>query len=105
MATTGGVGFGIVGAGSIAGTHAVALRAMEGGHLTCVYSRSGSERARALAQTHAVQLHRDVEAFLRHPGLDAVIIATPSGSHLEPAIAAASAHKHVLCEKPLEVSL
>ncbi|MEO0415106.1 MAG: Gfo/Idh/MocA family oxidoreductase, partial [Verrucomicrobiota bacterium] len=38
------------------------------------------------------------------PELEIVTIATPSGAHLEPAIAAAQAKKHVVCEKPLEVT-
>jgi len=37
--------------------------------------------------------------------IDILAIATPSGFHAEPAIAAAEAHKHVICEKPLEVTL
>ena len=32
-------------------------------------------------------------------------IATPSGAHLEPAMEAAKAGKHIICEKPLEVTL
>ena len=34
-----------------------------------------------------------------------VVIATPSGAHLEPVAAAAKAGKHVICEKPLEITL
>jgi predicted dehydrogenase len=91
--------------GSIAETHATAVTAMDGGHLECLYSRSAGERARALANAHGVALYTDLGAFLRHSGLDAVMIATPSGAHLEPALAAAGAGKHILCEKPLEVTL
>jgi predicted dehydrogenase len=36
--------------------------------------------------------------------VDAVIITTPSGVHLEPALIAASARKHVVVEKPLEIT-
>src|SRR5204862_2632488 len=38
------------------------------------------------------------------PGGDAVSITTPSGAHLEPAITAAAAGKHVVVEKPLEIT-
>ena len=37
--------------------------------------------------------------------IDIVTIATPSGFHMEPTIAAAQAGKHVICEKPLEITL
>jgi UDP-N-acetyl-2-amino-2-deoxyglucuronate dehydrogenase len=105
MAQSGGLGFGVVGIGSIADTHARAIRAMDGGHLACIYSRRGGERADALAREHGVRSHTDYAEFLRHPGLDAVVIATPSGAHMEPAVAAAEAGKHVVSEKPLEVTL
>ena len=42
---------------------------------------------------------------MAHPGLDIVAIATPSGAHLEPCVQAAKAGKHIICEKPLEVTL
>jgi len=42
---------------------------------------------------------------LARDDIDAVTIATPTGAHMEPTIAAAQAAKHVLCEKPLEINL
>jgi predicted dehydrogenase len=42
---------------------------------------------------------------LKAPGLEVVCIATPSGAHLEPALLAAKQKKHILCEKPLEITL
>ncbi len=43
--------------------------------------------------------------MLDDPRVDVVTICTPSGAHLEPAVAAASAGKHVIVEKPLEITL
>jgi predicted dehydrogenase len=43
--------------------------------------------------------------MLAHPGLDVVCVCTPSGAHLEPAVSAAKAGKHVVVEKPLEITL
>jgi predicted dehydrogenase len=37
--------------------------------------------------------------------IDIIAIATPSGAHMDPAIEAARYGKHVICEKPLEISL
>jgi UDP-N-acetyl-2-amino-2-deoxyglucuronate dehydrogenase len=43
--------------------------------------------------------------LLADPAVDAVVIGTPSGAHMEPAVAAAEAGKHVVVEKPLEITL
>ena len=51
-----------------------------------------------------VPVFTDVLTAVRSPGVDAVIITTPSGAHLEPALQAAAAGKHVVVEKPLEVT-
>lgn len=99
-------GFGIVGLGTIADLHAEAIQAMSNGHLVAAFSYSGSAKAHDLAAQYRVQLYvGDWDAFLRHPGLDIITIATPSGMHLEAASAAAQAGVHVLCEKPLDVTL
>jgi predicted dehydrogenase len=106
MARFRGLGFGIVGTGVIAEFHAQAMRDMRGGRLVGLFSRQGGDKAQALAQQYDVPLYvGDYAAFLAHPGLAVVTIATPSGAHLEPTVAAAQAGKHVICEKPLEVTL
>lgn len=98
-------GFGIVGLGNIAELHAEAIQAMPNGHLLCAFSHSGSAKAHEIAAQYGVQLYvGDWDAFTRHPGLDIVTIATPSGAHLE-AVTAAARAVHVLCEKPLDVTL
>ena len=51
------------------------------------------------------RVYGDLDALLRHPGLDVVCVCTPSGAHRDPAVAAARAGKHVIVEKPLEVTL
>ena len=106
MASSRSFGFGIVGLGVIADFHARAIQDMRGGHLACLFSNSGGNNAKALARRCGVELYAgDYDAFLQHPDLDVVVIATPSGVHLEPVVAAAKAGKHVVCEKPLEITL
>ena len=106
MSMTSGRGFGIVGLGNIADFHAKAIQAMEGGRLLCAFSRSGGERAEKFAKEFGVDVViGDYDKFLRTPGLEVVTIATPSGAHLEPSMAAAAAKKHILSEKPLEITL
>ena len=104
MAKKGGYGFGIVGCGMIADFHARAIEGMKGGHLACVFSRSKANADR-VAKAFDCASYQNYKTFLAHPGLDIVAIATPSGAHLEPCVQAAKAGKHIICEKPLEVTL
>jgi predicted dehydrogenase len=104
MAKKGRYGFGIVGCGMVSDFHAKAIAAMKGGHLACVFSRN-RKNADRVADAYGCSSYSDYAQFLSHPGLDIVTIATPSGAHLEPAQKAARAGKHVLCEKPLEITL
>ena len=48
-----------------------------------------------------VKSYTDFRKLLAHPGLDAVVIATPDHWHAMPCILAARAGKHIYCEKPL----
>ena len=95
--------FGIIGSGMIAKFHAKAIEAMAGSELHSVYSRN-PKSAQAIADEFGCQASSDLDAFLADPELEIVTIATPSGAHLEPAVTAAKAGKHVICEKPLEVT-
>src|SRR3974390_731690 len=47
----------------------------------------------------------DLADVLGRKDVDVVIVTTPSGAHLEPAVASALAKKHVVVEKPLEITL
>ena len=91
--------FGIIGTGTIGRFHAQAIRAMDGGTLHSVYNHRAASGAE-----FGVASFTDLAAFLADPGLEIVTIATPSGAHFEPALAALQAGKHVICEKPLEIT-
>ena len=96
------LGFGFIGAGAIAHFHARAVAAANGGRLIGVASRRRST-AGAFAKEHGMDFATDdVQALLARPGLDAVCITTPSAMHLEPALAAIRARKHLMIEKPLD---
>jgi predicted dehydrogenase len=97
-------GFGIIGTGMIAEFHAWAITSIERARLVSVYSRS-EDRARAFAAKVGGKPCWDLDAFFSDRELDVVTICTPSGFHLEPTVAAAKYGKHVICEKPLEVTL
>ncbi|CAA6678558.1 MULTISPECIES: Gfo/Idh/MocA family protein [unclassified Lentimonas] len=95
--------FGIIGAGMIGGFHAQAIAAMQGGTLGGVADRA-SERATAFAVQYSTKAYDSVDAMLADPEIEVVTIGTPSGAHFDPAMAAIEAGKHVIIEKPLEVT-
>lgn len=98
------LGFGIVGCGMIAGFHAKAIKELEGARFVACQSLI-TEAADAFAEEHGGKSYEKLEDMLADPEIDVVTICTPSGAHMEPAIAAANAKKHVIVEKPLEVTV
>ena len=61
-------------------------------------------RAR-MQQAHGVAAYSTLQDLLAHPGLDAVIVATPTPLHAAQVLQVAAAGKHVLVEKPMAVAL
>jgi len=95
--------FALVGSGAIAPTHAQVLSRIETAELAAVYSRSCA-KGRALAEQFGSRFFANYQELLES-SIDAVAICTPSGVHADFAVQAARAGKHVLIEKPLEISL
>ncbi|MGH7137490.1 MAG: Gfo/Idh/MocA family protein [Pirellulales bacterium] len=98
------VGFGIVGCGMIARFHARAIAEVRGAKLVGCYNRT-PEKADQFATEQNCRAFHNLGDLLAEPAIDVVTIATASGAHLEPAVAAARAGKHVIVEKPLEITL
>jgi UDP-N-acetyl-2-amino-2-deoxyglucuronate dehydrogenase len=99
------IGFAIVGCGMIARFHARALAEIPDTRLVALVDRhESSTRAMAEQLNLDCVLSTDLNAVLARPDVQAVIIATPSGAHLEPALAAAKAGKHIVVEKPMEIT-
>ncbi len=96
--------FGIIGAGMIGHFHAKAITAMTGGTLHSVFDLR-QEAAEKLASEYGGTAYSDMAEFLADDDLEIVTVGTPSGAHLEPSLAALNAGKHVICEKPLEITL
>jgi UDP-N-acetyl-2-amino-2-deoxyglucuronate dehydrogenase len=98
------LGFGIVGVGMIADFHARAIAEVPGARLLGVATRN-QENASAFAEKHRVPFATTkLEELVARPEIHVVCITTPSGAHLEPALAAIRAGKHVIIEKPLEIT-
>lgn len=108
--------FGIIGAGKpnqridgknlyhgVGEYHASAIK--EFGELVAIASKS-EYSARFLAKKFGVScIYTDYRKLLERKDIDVVTIATPSGTHGEIAINAAHAGKHILIEKPIDVTV
>ena len=99
------VGFGLVGCGMIAAFHARAIQDLSDSKVVAVHTSNLANAQKISDQVGGCAIYTDYAEFLRHPGLHIVNICTPSGAHRDPAVSAAAAGKHVVVEKPLEISL
>src|SRR4051794_5121527 len=97
-------GFGIIGCGMISNFHAKAIADVRGAKLIGCFDRVAASADRLAASTGCKAYH-DLDEMLANPQINVVTIGTPSGTHMEPAVAAAKAGKHVIVEKPLEITL
>ena len=82
-----------------------AVQAVDGAVAVGVFSTS-PERGEALRREAGLErTYATLEEVLADPSIDAVYVSTTNDLHAEQAIAAAKAGKHVLCEKPLAMSV
>lgn len=98
------LGFAIVGTGMISRFHARAIEDVRGAKLVACCD-TATERAEKFASEVGCTPYDDMKKMLTDQAVDVVTIATPSGAHMEPAVQAAKAGKHVIVEKPLEITL
>ncbi len=96
--------FALVGAGAIAPIHADAIRAISGATLVAVFGRS-RDHAEAFGRRYEIPWYTDYAQLLEHEDVDIVDICTPSGTHAEFCVAAARTGRHVIVEKPIDVTL
>ena len=97
--------WGLIGAGDIAERRvAPALAGARESWLVAV-SRRRADLADAFAQRFGARVHADWRDLVRDAEIDAVYIATPVNLHAGMTIAAAEAGKHVLCEKPMALTV
>ncbi|HEX6707203.1 MAG TPA: Gfo/Idh/MocA family oxidoreductase [Albitalea sp.] len=100
------IGWGLIGASTIAREFMVdAIRAQAGHEVVAVMS-SSAERARQFAAENRIAAAFDsLEALLADPAVQVVYVSTTNELHRAQVLAAARAGKHVLCEKPLALSV
>jgi UDP-N-acetyl-2-amino-2-deoxyglucuronate dehydrogenase len=97
-------GFGIVGAGVIGAVHAEAIGLVPGATLAAVTDVDPG-RAKALAATWDGAAEPDLASLLARDDVDVVSVCVPSGLHAEVGIQATAAGKHLVVEKPIDVTL
>lgn len=98
-------GFGIIGCGNIGPAHAQAINKVPEAELIAV-ADIVEEKAKSLAERFGAKCwYTDYQSMLKRDDIDVVCICTPSGMHSEMAVAVADAGKHILCEKPLDITI
>lgn len=100
------VRFAVVGAGMIGDVHSDVIKNLPDSAELGLIVDVVESKAATLAQRHGAEEYTaDVDGFLDKPDIDAVAVCTPSGAHADLAVAALHAGKHVIIEKPIDVSL
>jgi len=110
------INIGIIGLGGIAGAHVAAYGTLEN---VRIIARCDRDPARAAGTAGGItinlgdgdtatgdaNLYTDYRELLRDPEVQAVDICLPTDLHAEVAVAALRADKHVLCEKPMALTV
>jgi len=99
-------GWGLIGASTIAREWMIdAIRAQSGHEVVAVMSTSAQRGQTFATENRIGRTYTELGALLADPAVDAVYISTTNELHKTQALAAAAAGKHVLCEKPLALTL
>ena len=98
------VNFAVLGCGRIGRMHAANLARHPDASLLAVYDVVADASA-AVARTHDVRQALSVSDVLDDSRIDAVLIASPTDTHVDLIVASARAGKAVLCEKPIDLDL
>ena len=98
-------GIGIIGCGKIAQVRHIPEYADHPEAELLGFYDINLERARELAARHGGTAYETVEELLADPGIQAVSVCAANVAHAELTIAALRAGKHVLCEKPMAITL
>ena len=102
------VGYAVIGLGRIADHFLAGTRISEHSRITALVSGHRDKAERIAAQynvpTTSIYDYQNFDSIAANPAVDAVYVALPNSMHAEYTIRAARAGKHVLCEKPMDVT-
>ena len=96
--------FGIVGLGLIADFHGKAIEAIPGAEVHACMDFS-KERVSTFSSKYGCKAYGDLAEMLKDQDLDIVTVCTPSGAHMEASLEIIESGKHLIVEKPLEITL
>ncbi len=96
--------FGIIGTGRIGDMHAKLVALQPDAQVTWCYDVFEDSAARTAASVGA-KATTDLDELLGADDVDAVLIASPTNTHVEMILRAAAAGKPILCEKPIDVDM
>ena len=99
------IGLAVVGLGSALAPHAKAILDLSDRARVVHAVAPSIDRRRLVEEQYGFPTTGDMAAAIADPRVDAVMILTPTNTHLEIAQAAFAAGKHVLCEKPLDTTV
>jgi predicted dehydrogenase len=104
------IGYCIVGLGRISMQHFMpAVKMSKKSRVTALVSGHRDKAERMAAEygvpSSSIYNYENYDNIAKNPAIDAVYIALPNGMHAEYSIRAAKAGKHVLCEKPMAISV
>ena len=95
--------FGITGSGYMGRTHAEAIKFLsDTAELVAIW---GGSRAQGLAANNGAAYEPTLEALMKRPDIDAIVITTPHACHIAEVMLALESGKHVLIEKPMATRL
>ena len=97
--------WGILGTGNIAKQFATGVQQSKSGELAAIGSRSIESAKAFVANYQIANTHADYASLVADPSCDAVYVSLPNTMHHEWTIKALRAGKHVLCEKPISVTV
>ena len=100
------LGIAVIGSGRAGMIHARNFAGgLEGARLVAMVDPVASAREAALKELGLSKGYADFRQALSDPAVDAVVVVTPTAFHEEIVVAAAEAGKHVLCEKPMAMTV
>jgi len=103
------VGYAVIGLGRIADHFLRAVQTTPNSKITALVSGHPDKAAGIAAQYGVpkanIYSYENMDSFRDNPAIDAVYVALPNSMHAEYTIRSAKAGKHVLCEKPMSVSV
>ena len=103
-ANGGSFGFGVIGCGVISDVHLKAIQAVPEARLVAVCD-TREDAARAKAEEYGCDYYVSHQELVARGDIHVVNIVIPSGLHAKVGIDAAKAGKHVICTKPIDVTL